>query len=71
MRLGPWQYEVKWFNPLSGEYLASQVVSGPVWTSASVEDEADRVILLKKYPIQLKSLPRTRPSSWMLCPKSV
>ena len=58
MRLDPGQYEVKWFNPRSGEYSGAQVVSGPVWTSASAEDGADWVILLKKYPMQLKSYPK-------------
>jgi len=58
VRLDPGQYEVKWFNPRSGEYSGAQVVSGPVWTSASAEDGADWVILLKKYPMQLKSYPK-------------
>ena len=57
-RLDPGQYEVKWFNPRSGEYSGAQVVSGPVWTSASAEDRADWGILMKKYPMQLKSYPK-------------
>lgn len=54
VRLDPGQYEVKWFNPRSGEYSESQVVSGPVWTSASAVEGADWVILLKHYPTQFK-----------------
>jgi hypothetical protein len=58
VRLDPGQYEVKWFNPRRGEYSGSQVVSGPVWTSSSAEDGADWVILMKRYPMQLKSYPK-------------
>ena len=58
VRLDPGQYEVKWFNPRSGEYSGAQVASGPVWTSASAEDGADWVILMKRYPMQLKSYPK-------------
>jgi hypothetical protein len=56
--LDPGQYEVKWFNPRSGEYSGPQIVSGPVWTSASAEDGADWVILMKRYPMQLKPNPK-------------
>ena len=55
VRLDPGQYEVKWFNPRSGEYSRPQVVSGPVWTSTSAADGADWVILMKKSPRQFKS----------------
>jgi hypothetical protein len=58
VRLDPGQYEVKWFNPRSGEYSGSQVALGPVWTSASAEDGADWVILMKRYPMQLKPNPK-------------
>jgi len=44
------QYEVKWFNPRSGEYSGAQVVSGPVWASASAEDREDWAIVIKRYP---------------------
>jgi len=55
VRLDPGQYEVKWFNPRSGEYSVAHVASGPLWTSACAEDGADWVILMKRYPIQFKS----------------
>ena len=58
MSLDPGQYEVKWFNPRSGEYSGAQIVSGPVWNSPSAEDEEDWVILMKRYPMQLKSYPK-------------
>jgi hypothetical protein len=58
VRLDPGQYEVKWFNPRSGEYSGAQVVSGPAWTSASADDEEDWAILIKRYPKQIKSYPK-------------
>ncbi|BFU93476.1 MAG: hypothetical protein NTNFB02_01980 [Nitrospira sp.] len=58
VRLDPGQYEVKWFNPRTGEYSASQNVSGPVWTSASAEEGADSVILITRSPAQLTPHPK-------------
>ena len=58
VRVAPGQDEVRWFNSRSGKYSAPGILLGPVWTSASAEDGADWVILLKRYPMQLKPNPK-------------
>jgi len=40
------------------ENYDAESVSGPVRDSASPKDGKDRVILMKKYPVQLKSYPK-------------
>jgi hypothetical protein len=46
-RLEAGRYEVKWFNPRSGEYSDVPAADGPLWTSLSATDRSDWVILLK------------------------
>jgi Protein of unknown function (DUF4038)/Domain of unknown function (DUF5060)/Putative collagen-binding domain of a collagenase len=49
--LDPGQYQVKWFNPRSGEYsTTARTAEGPRWTSPPASDKEDWVLLLKRMP---------------------
>ena len=41
-------YQVKWFNPRSGEYSAAQTAENAIWTSPAAPDKEDWVLLLTK-----------------------
>jgi hypothetical protein len=46
VKLEPGRYEMKWFNPRSGEYSANATAEGPDWTSSVSPDREDWVIQL-------------------------
>ena len=52
------KYEIDWFNPRIDEYSGARIASDLVWRSSFVDDEEDRTILIKRYPMQLKPYPR-------------
>ena len=56
--LDPGKYEINWFNPRIGEYFGAPIASDLVWRSAFVDDEGERAILIKRYPMQLKPYPK-------------
>ena len=66
-RLEPGRYEVKWFNPRTGEYSNASVAEGPVWTSPSAPDGSDWVLQLTRSSLQrgFHSKFTTRPTSDM------
>jgi len=45
VRLDPGRYEVKWFNPRKGEFLAASHADGPLWISPLTPKGADWAIL--------------------------
>jgi hypothetical protein len=48
IRLEMGRYDVKWFNPRSGEYVAMPDAEGPVWTFPSAPDQEDWVLILER-----------------------
>lgn len=48
VRLGPGQYEVQWFDPMSGDVIPIGRVEGPLWTSPPAPGRNDWALLLRK-----------------------
>ena len=46
VKLEPGRYEMKWFNPRSGEYSGTTIAQGSNWTSPVAPDGGDWVIKL-------------------------
>jgi len=46
------RYEMRWFNPRSGEYSATGIAQGSNWTSSIAPDGEDWVIQLSRSPLE-------------------
>ena len=51
-KLEPGRYEMRWFNPRSGEYSTAGFAQGPNWTSSIAPDGEDWVIQLSRSPLE-------------------
>ena len=51
-KLEPGRYEMRWFNPRSGEYLATGFAQGSNWTLSIAPDGEDWVIQLSRSPLE-------------------
>ncbi len=48
LRLDSGRYQVKWFNPRTGEYLTASTAEGATWTSPAASDNEDWILLFTR-----------------------